>query len=294
MDTVDEPSSASSPSGPGLGFLAIPWILRQLWDRRNRRQTVVFILYVATMIGFAFWYHALYLSTQTTSPNPHFAFNSDILRARNTEIERSLDQRLTTQKLQHQIVSDLRTQLGRQNAPPRPRSNRMSSEDIVIVQVGDYVCEFDLSPYWSLGPGRRLLKRNLFIIEDRTGHRLLNREVMITGPEDHTPRPKKLQQWMNEIARGLRLDMYQQMTATVLADLSAEIKRLEAEMKETKVETQRYWSYWDFLYFSVITQATVGYGDILPNSTTVRIIVMLQVLVGLVLVVFAINFVLQR
>lgn len=117
---------------------------------------------------------------------------------------------------------------------------------------------------------------------------------MITGPEDHTPRPKKLQQWMNEIARGLRLDMYQQMTATVLADLSAEIKRLEAEMKETKVETQRYWSYWDFLYFSVITQATVGYGDILPNSTTVRIIVMLQVLVGLVLVVFAINFVLQR
>jgi hypothetical protein len=48
---------------------------------------------------------------------------------------------------------------------------------------------------------------------------------------------------------------------------------------------------WDFLYFSIITQSTVGYGDILPNRTLIRIFVSLQILWGLVLLVVAINLV---
>jgi hypothetical protein len=38
----------------------------------------------------------------------------------------------------------------------------------------------------------------------------------------------------------------------------------------------------DFLYFSAVTITTVGYGDILPNSTRVRTLVMLESLLGLV------------
>jgi hypothetical protein len=37
---------------------------------------------------------------------------------------------------------------------------------------------------------------------------------------------------------------------------------------------------WDFWYFSLITQATVGYGDILPSTTRVRRAVMWQVVLG--------------
>ena len=39
----------------------------------------------------------------------------------------------------------------------------------------------------------------------------------------------------------------------------------------------------DFLYFSVITVTTVGYGDILPAHTFVRLLVLFQVLFGLAL-----------
>lgn len=51
------------------------------------------------------------------------------------------------------------------------------------------------------------------------------------------------------------------------------------------------WSYWDFCYFSASTQTTLGYGDILPNSTLARMLVIIQVFLGLAILVLAINFV---
>lgn len=53
------------------------------------------------------------------------------------------------------------------------------------------------------------------------------------------------------------------------------------------------WSYWDFCYFSASTQTTLGYGDILPNSTPARTVVILQVFLGLAILVLAINFVIM-
>jgi hypothetical protein len=41
----------------------------------------------------------------------------------------------------------------------------------------------------------------------------------------------------------------------------------------------------DFLYFSIVTVTTLGYGDIVPNSTSVRMLVVLQILLGLALIV---------
>lgn len=53
------------------------------------------------------------------------------------------------------------------------------------------------------------------------------------------------------------------------------------------------WRFIDFLYFSTITQATVGYGDILPNSSLVRTLVACQVLSGYFLLVVAAGLALQ-
>jgi hypothetical protein len=50
----------------------------------------------------------------------------------------------------------------------------------------------------------------------------------------------------------------------------------------------------DFCYFSAITMTTVGYGDILPNSRLVRLVVMFQTLVGVFYVGFALTFLWPR
>lgn len=41
---------------------------------------------------------------------------------------------------------------------------------------------------------------------------------------------------------------------------------------------------WNFLYFSTVTITTLGYGDILPNSTIVRILVMFETVLGVVII----------
>lgn len=41
---------------------------------------------------------------------------------------------------------------------------------------------------------------------------------------------------------------------------------------------------WNFLYFSAVTITTLGYGDILPNSTMVRVLVMLETIFGVVII----------
>ena len=58
-------------------------------------------------------------------------------------------------------------------------------------------------------------------------------------------------------------------------------------------EFPEVWSYWDFVYFSTVTQTTVGYGDIVPNSTSVRAGVVVQLIIGTGLLVVGLNLVLR-
>ena len=62
-------------------------------------------------------------------------------------------------------------------------------------------------------------------------------------------------------------------------------------LQSTSTGAPDVWSYWDFLYFSVIVQTTVGFGDILPNSTMVRLLVAFQIFVGTVILFVALNIV---
>lgn len=41
---------------------------------------------------------------------------------------------------------------------------------------------------------------------------------------------------------------------------------------------------WNFLYFSAVTITTLGYGDILPNSTLVRVLVMFETIFGVLII----------
>jgi len=70
--------------------------------------------------------------------------------------------------------------------------------------------------------------------------------------------------------------------------LRRDIERLES----TLTTAPDVWHYWDFLYFSVIVQTTVGFGDILPNTTIIRLLVAFQIFVGYFILVVALNIVL--
>lgn len=48
-------------------------------------------------------------------------------------------------------------------------------------------------------------------------------------------------------------------------------------------EGEHYYSLLNFMYFSVVTITTLGYGDILPNSTMVRVLVMFESISGVVI-----------
>ena len=49
---------------------------------------------------------------------------------------------------------------------------------------------------------------------------------------------------------------------------------------ETKI------SFWEAIYFTIITQSTIGYGDIVPKSPITRLLVTFQALSTIILVIY--------
>ena len=53
------------------------------------------------------------------------------------------------------------------------------------------------------------------------------------------------------------------------------------------IEERPEWNVVDFIYFATVTFTTLGYGDILPNSTLTRLVVMLNAVLGVFFAAFA-------
>lgn len=63
----------------------------------------------------------------------------------------------------------------------------------------------------------------------------------------------------------------------------------ERRRDSTSSDVPDIWSFTDLLYFSFITQSMVGYGDILPNRTVIRVLVASQIWVSYAILILLIN-----
>ena len=76
--------------------------------------------------------------------------------------------------------------------------------------------------------------------------------------------------------------------------LARSIGRLSRVSSGKSLPDSDLWSYWDFVYFSGSALTTVGFGDILPNNTEVRMLVLLEVLFGVLLLGLTVNFLVSK
>jgi hypothetical protein len=104
-------------------------------------------------------------------------------------------------------------------------------------------------------------------------------------------------QWEEHMASGSDPALYKEVIDLGMQDVRTHISPLKSVSRTTSLsgertnDKSRYWGYFDFVYFSAMTQATVGYGDIVPNNTFTRLLAAIQVLTGLALAGFGLTFV---
>lgn len=73
-----------------------------------------------------------------------------------------------------------------------------------------------------------------------------------------------------------------------IADIKNSINFYENKIQTVDSDVPEVWERFDFLYFSLLTQTTSSYGDIMPNHRHVRIAVSIQLLLTFILVVIVV------
>jgi len=79
----------------------------------------------------------------------------------------------------------------------------------------------------------------------------------------------------------------------VFAALYRLIDRFDGEATFTFAGRARDIGFAESLYFSIVTLSTVGYGDIVPLSYAVRAVVAVQIVAGIILLLFGFQAVLR-
>jgi len=243
---------------------------------QNNRLLLAFALYVITILVFSFTYYRLYRSERD---NFHFSggiagpqgkrlvHRADKLVPAFTEIEKilaSIQPKLELAANQKVRLDAIRSIPGDANLVLR-RSDRRDSLEL----SNGYSVHFE-----RRGGGYRSAP---------TVHAFITKAGELVGEEfdlqyHYVTTTRDLFEGVCEIK--LRCE-------EGLADLQARLGTLSSA-------TPDLWTYRDFLYFSTVTQTTVGYGDILPNSSIVRTFVMLQILIGYLIIAVFINMTFAR
>jgi len=236
---------------------------------RNAKPTFVFVAYLIAISVFALIYKHLY------SKNPsNFWFNGDVYKSQYNVARDQYDAQRQAQAQEVAFIDSQLTSINTVNSDLNKGLVSMSlhRRETLARSFSGYLVIFEPGPM-GVGPGPSPISYEVSIFGP-TGKSLIASELVGGWLE-----PGKPDDTLPFILSILR-DKYQHLLAQKTAALNA----LRAPLGPAQV-----WSYWDFFYFSMMTQTTVAYGDMLPNTKTVRLWVCVQVAIGYFLVIVLIN-----
>jgi hypothetical protein len=276
----------------------IRWIFGQLTYEPNQKLSAVFGLYVVNILLFAWFYHHIYVANLGRNVPP-FLLNVDIIRYRNLDLHNSVEQQVQPLRDALTFFNTAETQL-RNLKTVAPKQHAGSYYDSVEFVSGSYSCEIDLGPMFVDPYTNHLTKIMFLIVYENQFRRIYGNEFRLPGPLNTEPAGIEMAQWEHRMAAGSDPALYQEVIDLAIQDVRARIAPLEFVSRATNPSEEKtndkllIWGYFDFVYFSAMTQTTVGYGDIVPNTTSTRLLAAIQVLMGLALAGFGLTFVIRR
>jgi len=88
-----------------------------------------------------------------------------------------------------------------------------------------------------------------------------------------------------------KIDSLEKKKRTLLEDIRDKKEKIRLIAVDFYVNRVSKLEFFDFLYFSIITASSTGYGDILPNNSTIRILVSVEIMISLFLFGFFFYFI---
>lgn len=245
------------------------FLVRRQRGRPARFLRYTIYIYLSSVFLFAGLYFLLFRRNPAT-----FAFTADILSAQATTLKLQTRKDSVTVELQIDLLEALADTLARlpAAAPLEHRTGTSGDETTLRVAGHDYSVHASVRDSALAGavesPGEIQVRE--------VGGALAARIELPAGKLDLTP--------------STAGQLHEQV-AKLIAFLREQLERSHDLVMRLPTVVRPNWGYVDFVYFSAITQLTVGYGDILPNTTLVRVLVIVQSLVAVLILVLVINLV---
>ncbi len=224
---------------------------------------LVFGAYVASIPCFGVAYFLLYRRRRT-----NFVFAGEIHSARLFEEKQRADDRISWLCLLldffEQFAQDHQKGTARQERTENTATLHLSDGRSIILEK--QITHMPQGGDSELAPLVRLLRANGIIEQERNvaGHG-----------------------WLSDFAD------WRDYVIAAVTPRHEDLRQARAHRSTLDSPQPTIWRYLDFVYFSTVTQSTVGYGDILPNSAAVRSIVVLQLIWAYALLVYILNLVLS-
>ena len=228
----------------------------------NQWLILMFFVYIAVIVTFALLYDFLCRSNRR-----NFSFAADILGDQKIEFHARASEELESLHTQDDIYQELYDRLARKEV-----SYTNQPKGGYSITYGEV----------TLSPDTRVELKSSFIL----GQGSIRTHFFITT---YSRDGKKLFDLQESRDGQVSDDFFISMCSSHLESIKNRTRQLESRLKSFDSATPDVWNFVDFLYFSTITQTTVGYGDILPNSSTVRVFVAAQILSGYLILAILLN-----